>query len=315
MLTVLIATRNGEYALPRALAAHCQLTRPAGGWKLIIVDNGSIDRTEQIIRSFASRLPLTYLFEASPGKNAALNAGLNRVEGDLVVFTDDDTLPRSDWLVEMRRAADAHPSLSIFGGTVLPCWDVPPESWITSWVQMGPVFTLTDPAWKEGPIEAAYVFGTNMAIRSELFQAGHRFDVRIGPRAGPYAMGSETELALRLEKAGAKAWHCKEATVEHIIRDFQLKRSWILRRGIRYGRGRYRLLIQAQNANRKKVFGIPGYLIRELGRKGFDVVRAKLLGDPAKIFEKRWVFNYLLGQAIEARALHKELRHDKSPQD
>ena len=315
MLTVLVATRNGEHTLPRALTAYCQLVPPAGGWKLIIVDNGSIDRTKQIIQSFVSRLPLTYLFEASAGKNAALNAGLNQVEGDLVVFTDDDTLPRPDWLVEIRRAADAHPSFSIFGGTVIPCWDIPPESWVTSWVQMGPVFTLTDSTWKEGPIEAVSVFGTNMAIRTALFQAGHRFDVRIGPRAGQYPMGSETELTLRLERAGAKAWYCKEATVEHIIRDFQVKRSWILRRGIRYGRGRYRLLIEEQNVHRKKVFGIPGYLIRELPKKGFEVIRAKLLGDPAQIFEKRWVFNYLLGQAIEARALHKESRQNKSPQD
>src|SRR5215471_5623735 len=103
MLTVLIATRNGAHTLPRCLAALGQLIAPVGGWKLIVVDNGSTDATREIVESFADRLPLTYLLEPRPGKNAALNAGLDHVEGDLVVFTDDDVLARPDWLVELRR--------------------------------------------------------------------------------------------------------------------------------------------------------------------------------------------------------------------
>src|SRR6516225_223426 len=119
MLTVLIATRNGARTLPRCLGALAGLTSPPGGWKLVVVDNGSTDATREIVASFADRLPLTFLLEPRHGKNAALNAGLGSVEGDLVVFTDDDTLPRPDWLVEMRRAADEHRSFSIFGGSVL----------------------------------------------------------------------------------------------------------------------------------------------------------------------------------------------------
>jgi len=306
MLTVLIATRNGSYTLPRCLAALAQLISPVGGWKLVVVDNGSTDGANEIIESFADRLPLTCLSEPRPGKNAALNTGLQHMEGDLVVFTDDDTLPRPDWLVEMRRAANDHPSFSVFGGTVLPYWEAAPEPWITAWVQLGPVFTITNADWTEGPIWPGYVFGPNMAIRADLFREGHRLDPRIGPRAGQYPMGSETEFVLRLEKAGATAWHCKQATVEHIIRAFQMKRSWILGRARRYGRGKYRLYIHQENTRRKKILGVPGYLLYELRKKSFDVIRAQWKGDPAKIFERRWVFHFLLGQAIEAFALRKE---------
>ena len=308
MLTVLIATHDGAETLPKAMNAYRQLQAPTGGWKLVIVDNGSTDATKEIVNSFTDRLPLTYVFESSRGKNAALNTGLSSVEGDLIVFTDDDTLPRPDWLIEMRRAADSHASFSMFGGSVVPHWEVPPEAWIPAWVQLGPVFTLTDPSWEEGSIPPGSLYGTNMAIRSEIFEAGYRFDVRIGPRSRSYAMGSETELTLRLAKAGFEAWHCKQAVVEHIIRKFQLERAWILRRAIRYGRGRYRLGVQYENVNRKKYLGIPRYLIKEVAKKGFDVGRARLGGDAAELFEKRWIFNYLLGQAIEARLIHRELR-------
>src|SRR6202047_4457195 len=130
MVTVLLATYNGAGTLPKALNAYCQLQAPRAGWKLVIVDNGSTDGSKDLVCSFMDRLPLTYTFESSRGKNAALNTGLAKVEGDLVAFTDDDTLPRPDWLIEMRRAADAHSSFSMFGGSVVPHWEVPPEAWI-----------------------------------------------------------------------------------------------------------------------------------------------------------------------------------------
>ena len=308
MLTVLIATYNGMHTLPKQLDAFCQLRVPIGDWKLVIVDNGSTDSTRQIIHSFTDRLPLTYMFEPSRGKNAALNTGLASAEGDLVVFTDDDTVPRPDWLLEMRRAVDSNPSFSVFGGTVIPHWEVPPEDWIATWVQLVPVFSITDPSWKEGPISSGYVFGNNMAIRAEVLKAGYRFNVEIGPRGRNYAMGSETELTMRLAKAGFMAWHCKQVVVEHLIRKFQLSQAWILRRATRFGRGKYRLTIQYENVNRKKYLGVPRYLIRELMKKSLDVGRAKLHGDPAIVFEKRWIFNYLLGQAIEARLIDRELQ-------
>jgi len=273
---------------------------------LLIVDNGSTDTTKEIIHSFIGQLPLTYRFETSKGKNAALSAGLDSVEGDLVVLTDDDTLPRPDWLVEMRHAADSNPSFSVFGGTVLPHWEVHPEQWILTWVQLGPVFTLTDPLWEEGPISPYFVFGTNMAIRAEILEAGYRFNIGMGPRGPNYPMGSETELTLRLAKAGFKAWHCKRAIVEHIIRKFQLNRAWIISRATRYGRGMYRYTVQYENVHRKQYLGIPRYLIRELVEKGVGVGRAKLQGNPAELFQERWDFNYLLGQTIEARLIHKE---------
>jgi glycosyltransferase involved in cell wall biosynthesis len=312
MLTVLIATHNGAYTLPSAFEAYCQLRPPAGGWNCVVIDNASTDATKEIIHSFMNRLPLAYHFEPGIGKNSALNAGLSMAKGDLVVFTDDDTLPHPDWLAEMRRAADSNPSFSIFAGSVIPRWEIPPEPWITSWVQKGPVFTLTDPSQEDGPIRAYSVFGTNMAIRADVFQAGYRYNTSIGPRPGGYAMGSETELTLRLENAGFAAWYCKAAMVEHMIRKFQMERGWILRRATRYGRGKYRMEIQQQNADRKKLHGIPGYLLRELVKKGFGVGRAKLSGRPAELFERRWVFNYLLGQAMEARAIHRELQLARS---
>src|SRR5712692_7215239 len=145
MLTVLMATYNGARTLPEVLNAYCKLDSPDGGWNLIIIDNGSTDNTKEIIASFRSRLPLTYIFEPVLGKSVALNTGLLSVTGDLVVLTDDDALPRPDWLVQMRLAADSQPSFSLFGGAIIPHWEIPPEDWMLPiWFAL----TITDPAWE-----------------------------------------------------------------------------------------------------------------------------------------------------------------------
>src|SRR6202035_837014 len=106
------------------------------------------------------------------------------VEGDLTVLTDDDVFPHADWLIQLRNAADAQPTFSIFGGAIVPRWEVPPPSWI-EWMDLGPVFTVT-PAWlKDGalpPHHITVVQGPNMAIRTQVFRSGILFDPSIGPR-------------------------------------------------------------------------------------------------------------------------------------
>ena len=191
-------------------------------------------------------------------------------------------------------------------------WEVPPEEWILSWVKLSVVFALTDPSWEEGPIYPGSVFGGNMAIRTRVFEAGYRFDSRLGPRGHWYAMCSETELTKRLSKAGFNSWHCKKAVVEHMVRKSQMTRRWIFRRALKFGRGMYRTDYQHEYARRKKYWGVPRRLIKRAVKEGLGAAQAKLCGDRAKFFERRWELNHTLGQMIEAWLIHRELQSDSA---
>jgi L-malate glycosyltransferase len=307
VLTVLIATYNGAATLPYVLKEYSNLESPAGGWKLVIVDNGSTDHTREIIASFRRRLPLTYLYEPKQGKNIALNTALHTVSGDLVVFTDDDTLPQPNWLKLLRSAADSNPSFAIFGGPIIPKWESPPEEWISAWVPWGPTFAVLSPL-DEGPIHPRLVFGPNMAVRTSIFQHGYRFDESIGPNGSKYAMGSESEFLRRLAQEGFRAWHCRNAVVQHIIRSFQMREEWVFARAVRYGRGQYRM--EAKNPRKQPLLllGIPISLLARIAIQGLHIVQAKWHGNPERIFKDRWQLKYLIGRAIEARLLAKELR-------
>jgi glycosyltransferase involved in cell wall biosynthesis len=304
MLTVLLATRNRAAILRETLEAFCRIQKPSSGWKLVIVDNGSTDQTSAVLASFTNRLPLQTVSEPTAGKNSALNAGLGFVEGDLTVFTDDDVFPHSDWLVELRNAADAQLAYSVFGGAVVPRWESPPPHWV-QWLEQGPVYTLTDLLMKQGPMSPSLVFGPNMAIRTAVFQLGVRFDPSIGPRSSSYPMGSETELTLRLSQQGYEPWHVPSAVVEHFIRDDQMRKSWVLKRAIRYGRGRFRLEYMQKHRGNPCWFGVPRRFFREIFEEEMRVIRAWLRSNEREIFSARWRRNCLWGHVIEARLSHR----------
>jgi glycosyltransferase involved in cell wall biosynthesis len=298
LITVIFATFNGANTLPRVLDAYTQIAAPAGGWKLIVADNGSTDSTPQIIERFTGRLPIARVPESRRGKNAAVNAALPLVEGDLVVFTDDDAIPDKDWLLHYRAAADTQHEHDIFGGTILPEWERPPEAWLLSLPPQDITYTLTDPGLQEGSISPRKVFGVNFAIRSRFIRDGFKFCESIGPRGKNYPMGSETELLMRLENAGAKAWHCKQAKVRHIIRAHQMRKKWILQRAVRFGRGQAALRKRFGNARCKTVGGIPRYLFGMLATQTARMILASLRFDSERLFRARWEVNYLKGKIL-----------------
>jgi glycosyltransferase involved in cell wall biosynthesis len=302
MITILMATHNGAATLPIVLGAYCHLQSVSGDWKLIIVDNASTDSTKAVIEAFRTKLPITYVYEPRIGKNFALNTGLENLSGDLALLTDDDAVPRADWLVEVRRVAEAQPSFSVFGGVIVPQWEVPPQDWILEYVTYK--YAITDPAWEEGPILPLWVYGPNMAIRANVFEAGHRFDVELGPRGSNYQQGDETEFLERIGRFGFTCWHCKTMVVAHIIRKHQMSKQWLLRRAIPIGRAEFKREFEDQDLP-TALFGMPRYIIREIIFQAFRVGRAALSGNSNLILKERFTLNCLVGRALGSRALYR----------
>jgi L-malate glycosyltransferase len=307
MLTVLFATKNRAQLLSRVLESFCCLEAPESGWKLIVVDNGSTDGTAEVLERFCGRLPLQTLIEPNQGKNAALNAGLRLIEGDLIVFTDDDVFPHADWLLQLRKAADANPEFTMFAGAVTPRWEAPPPRWV-QWVDWGPVFTITDPNRKEGDTHPLQVYGPNMAVRSAIFASGMRFNPSVGPCGENYAMGSESELTGKLANLGYKAFFVPQAVVEHFVRKNQLETGWVMKRAFRYGRGLFRLRrMEVLDEQRfARLLGIPRMLIRETVEASLDLCKAMFSLRREAIFRARYNLNFTRGQIAEARRILSE---------
>ncbi len=77
-------------------------------FEIIVVDDGSLDRTSEVVREHFSEQPLVKLFtEPNAGKASALNLGLRHAKGDVIVALDADTqFPGNTIRVLARRFVD-----------------------------------------------------------------------------------------------------------------------------------------------------------------------------------------------------------------
>lgn len=302
MLTVVLTTRDRAAILACTLDAYEGLDAPRGGYRLVVVDDGSRDETPAVLEARAGRLPLVALRSPPRGQNAARNHALEHIQGDLVVFTDDDARPRRDWLSRVRDAADAHPEAEVIAGTVLPRFEIEPAAWLLRAVRRGPSF-----AWVERPrdglVDATEAVSPAVAVRAARFAAGLRFDPSIGPDGtAAYAMGSETELLLRLQREGARAWYARDAVVEHLVAAAQLAEPALLRRAYRYGRGRWRLRTSRLAGARLRVQGVPLSAVADLLTRRLAWSRARRRGDAEAALRAAWRIAYLAGHVAEVRA-------------
>lgn len=264
-VSVLIATRNRSHLLRQTLE-HL-VTQNTGNllWEVIVIDNGSDDDTPDVLEMMKDRLPLVTLSETTPGKNRALNRGLDVARGRLYVFTDNDTLPAPQWLAEMHAAACRWPDATIFAGRIEPSFPANAPDWS----KKGEGLLRSAYGWYVRDQEEGYTdclpYGANMAVRASVF-GRHRYLESIGPSGEHYAMGSEAELLLRLASAGEKVVYIPFAKVLHVIEAHQVTRSWLHGRAFRYGWGMQQLA--KSNVGGRHVGGMPLWVLREAVEAG-----------------------------------------------
>ena len=301
MLTILISTRNRSALLRRVFEFYLELDVPGGDWKIVLVDNGSSDDTRKTVSDYAGRLPLKYVFEPKPGQAAGLNRGLESAEGDLVVKSDDDAFPRSDWLRCFRNAADENPEYDVFGGAILPEWEEEPDRVLHEHLPRAVLYALTDPEMAEGSCPANLIFGPNMAIRKRVFDEGYRFDESVGPSGRAYPMGNETDLLMRLARNGVRSWFVPGAKVHHFIRKEQLELGWIFRRAINFGRGQCLKVVKAGNSACPVFLGVPRYLLKRVFIQVFAAIKAGLFLQRPELVRAVWQLMFLKGFMEESR--------------
>lgn len=88
--TLLIAAYNEEGALEAKLENSLALDYPA--LQIVVLSDGSTDRTDEIASSYASRGVELVRVEGRQGKTAAQNEGVTRTSADVLVFSDANSL-------------------------------------------------------------------------------------------------------------------------------------------------------------------------------------------------------------------------------
>lgn len=230
-VSIAICTWNRCELLGKTLDTLCRLQIPEDlKWEVVVVNNASTDATASVIDSFRDRLPVVRIDESRQGHSNARNAAVAAVQGDLLLWTDDDVRVESDWLLQYVQAAKRQPEVGFWGGTILPDFESKPPRWVhENWEMASRIYALRD--WKgELPVvDAKHLpFGANFAIRTTL-QRQYGFDANFGRKGEGMRGFDEVDVFRRMLASGIKGAWCPESRVHHFIPTQRLSLEYVRR--------------------------------------------------------------------------------------
>jgi glycosyltransferase involved in cell wall biosynthesis len=292
--SVVVPTFNRADVLRRFLEAIAAQTHR--DFEVIVVDDGSADRTAQVAQSFPF---VKYLQQAHHGTAKLLNVGWRHAAGDVVLTSDDDCIGPPNWLESLAAGFRRYPQVVAVG-----TYAAPPEhllatnrfaryddwEWrhyggrLTEYVGGEETPTAGLVAYKRAALEAVGGFNES------LFMAGaHDHDIKQRLTARGYKFAY---LPIKID-------HWKPFTAPSF-------------HGQHIGRGR--AVVRYELARRGRG---PGYVrigLRALARMARLLKNLVAMPDKSlawTIFEAEW-FN-CIGQFQEQTALRREARRAKQP--
>jgi glycosyltransferase involved in cell wall biosynthesis len=237
-----VCTHNNAGMLDRALESIAAQELPAGtDWELLVVANRCTDETAEVVRRWGAsgRIPrVRYVTERRLGVSFARRRGLRESGGRLIGLVDDDCLLAADWATQALRFAEANPRAGSFGGRNELVWEVPPtpvaELYGESLARqdLGPVpRPMPVKEWRM-PVGAGLVVRRQAIIDSGWLENG-RLRAR-GPRN--LGAGEDTEISLRIRRAGWQVWYSPELRLRHVIPPERMSLPYLRRLHRGFGR-------------------------------------------------------------------------------
>lgn len=84
-------------------------------FEVVVVEDGSTEKSEDIVASFRDRLEVKYFFKENSGPGLSRNYGAERASGDYFIFLDSDCIVPVEYLQEIENELSTSP-VDAFGG-------------------------------------------------------------------------------------------------------------------------------------------------------------------------------------------------------
>ncbi|MCG2725690.1 MAG: glycosyltransferase family 2 protein [bacterium] len=211
-LTVIIPTYNRAETMKKCLKAIEAQTYTASRFEVIIVDDGSTDKTEELAADFVRQgtVDARYYRQKNRGPAAARNLGIKNADGEILLFIGDDIIAAPDLL--KRHVAwhleNISDNAALLGYVT---WDrslkiTPFMHWLENG---GPQFSFNE---LENGAEAdpCRFYTCNISLKRRFLTKNGLFDEEF-----PYAAFEDVELGYRLKAAGLKLFFNRKAVAWH----------------------------------------------------------------------------------------------------
>lgn len=234
---------QGDVADPSVLIAICTygrkgnpratLTSVVGQTKglncdVLIVDNNPHGDAAALAGEFAA---IEYLHQPVPGIAAARNAAIDAAwHYDYLAFIDDDEVAHDGWIRNLLETAMRYEADVVTGPVETVFIENTP-----AWISDGGFFDRENAP--TGSLRAFAASNNTLLATSALSHLkGLHFS-----QAFSLTGGSDSELFLRLSRAGARTVWCNEAIVIEAVGPERTRIGWLWQRGVREGNNVYRL--------------------------------------------------------------------------
>ena len=101
LVSILCTSKNEEENIARLLDSLLIQEPPV---EIIVVDAGSKDRTQEIVRKYANSYPNIKLYVKEGTRGESLNYGIEKANGDIIAFIGADDEADKDWIKHIRKA-------------------------------------------------------------------------------------------------------------------------------------------------------------------------------------------------------------------
>lgn len=102
-VSMVIAAYNEEKVIGGKLDNSLSLDYPKGNLEIIVVSDGSNDKTSEIVESYSDKGVISLHNPERAGKTAALNRGVARAKGEIIVFSDANPMYNSEAIKKLVR--------------------------------------------------------------------------------------------------------------------------------------------------------------------------------------------------------------------
>ena len=195
-VSIVVTVYNAERTLAQCLNSIMKLEYPRDKLEITVVDDGSTDSSLDIVKKYDAVL----IQKNHGGYPSAMNAGIRRARGSVVVIIDSDIIVSKDWLLKVLEEF-SDPKVGIVGGFIATAKTK------SFWSRLAG-YELEDRYHKMNSKYVDYVSTTCTAYKKEIFNDVGFFDESL-------RRDSDEDFTHRVFKAGWKIVLQKDAICFH----------------------------------------------------------------------------------------------------
>ncbi len=268
-VSVIIPTCNRADYISLTIDSFLKQSYPGNLYEIIICDNDSTDNTKEVVESYSKKNgeKIRYLFEKRQGLHYARNYAAQNAKGELLYYTDDDTIADINLLSELVKVFE-NDEIGCATGRILPKWECPPPKWVQKYCCN---FLLSLNDLGESIIIKDYdlgVFGCHEAVRKDaFFAAGGSHPDLFG--SAPGLGDGETGLNNDIKALGYKFAYVGTSIIYHVMPKRRMTQKYLNNRFIYNGNAEsytdYRRKPFAKRDLPRKIAGhLYGFVLAEL---------------------------------------------------